>query len=401
MNEIQGKRQEDGRERVARVVDALKATDLAALIATLPTHVLMLTGYWPVIGTGFALFTRDGEIAVLAPEDEKQFAEQSWANRIRTFSPSKLDTLTTPAIAAGEPLRALLKDMKLDCARLGYEYGAASEPSSYAGMNLYGMSVLDVIRNASPSAPLAPASELLGRLNSSKTPAEVQRVRLSCNIAAKSFERGRKAIKARKTEADVAAEYRKGFSVFGLANRNVQRADGFAWCMSGPNSAEAGAAFACSRNRKLQDGDMVLLHANNYADGYWTDITRTQTLGEPDEKQRKIYSAIAEARQAAFAAIKPGAKCSAVDQAAREVIAKHGFAGNFPHSLGHGVGFAAISANARPRIHPASGEVLETGMTFNVEPAVYIHGYGGARHCDVVAVTNAGMELLTNFQNDI
>lgn len=146
---------------------------------------------------------------------------------------------------------------------------------------------------------------------------------------------------------------------------------------------------------------MVLVHANNYADGYWTDITRTQTLGEPDEKQRKIYSAIAEARQAAFAAIKPGAKCSAVDQAAREVIAKHGFAGNFPHSLGHGVGFAAISANARPRIHPASDEVLETGMTFNVEPAVYIHGYGGARHCDVVAVTNAGVELLTNFQNDI
>jgi len=38
------------------------------------------------------------------------------------------------------------------------------------------------------------------------------------------------------------------------------------------------------------------------------------------------------------------------------------------------------------------------GMTFNIEPAVYIQGYGGARHCDMVAVSETGMELLTDFQ---
>jgi len=69
--------------------------------------------------------------------------------------------------------------------------------------------------------------------------------------------------------------------------------------------------------------------------------------------------------------------------------------------LGHGIGFAAISANARPRIHPASDEILETGMTFNIEPSIYIEGYGGARHCDMVAVTSNGMELLTDFQNEM
>jgi Xaa-Pro aminopeptidase len=182
-----------------------------------------------------------------------------------------------------------------------------------------------------------------------------------------------------------------------MAQEDVLRADGFAWCMSGPNSAEANAAFAYSRHRKLQEGDLVLVHSNSYADGYWTDITRTQVLGGPDEKQKSIFKAISEARNAAFSKIKPGVRAAAVDLAAREVLRKHGFEKEFPHSLGHGVGFAAISPHARPRIHPKSDEILETGMTFNIEPAIYIENYGGARHCDMVAVTENGMELLTDF----
>ena len=61
------------------------------------------------------------------------------------------------------------------------------------------------------------------------------------------------------------------------------------------------------------------------------------------------------------------------------------------------MGFAAANANALPRIHPKSTEILEAGMTFNVEPAAYLEGYGGMRHCDVVAVTADGAEVLTNY----
>jgi Xaa-Pro aminopeptidase len=40
-------------------------------------------------------------------------------------------------------------------------------------------------------------------------------------------------------------------------------------------------------------------------------------------------------------------------------------------------------------------------MVFNVEPAVYFAGYGGLRHCDVVAVTEMGHERLTPFLSDV
>ena len=74
-----------------------------------------------------------------------------------------------------------------------------------------------------------------------------------------------------------------------------------------------------------------------------------------------------------------------MDRAAREVLASRGMGDAFTHSTGHGIGFSAISANAPPRIRPHSQDILEIGMVFNVEPGVYFAGYGGLRHCDVVA----------------
>jgi Xaa-Pro aminopeptidase len=177
----------------------------------------------------------------------------------------------------------------------------------------------------------------------------------------------------------------------------VQRSYGFFFCMSGPNSAKAAAAYARSRERKIEDGDLVMIHANTCADGYWTDITRTYTAGAPTDRQDAMRGAIREARNAALDAIRPGALARDIDGTARSVMAAHGFGDAFKHSTGHGVGFAAANGNALPRIHPQSTDVLQVGMTFNIEPAAYFDGYGGMRHCDVVAVTSDGVEVLTEF----
>jgi Xaa-Pro aminopeptidase len=89
------------------------------------------------------------------------------------------------------------------------------------------------------------------------------------------------------------------------------------------------------------------------------------------------------------------------DRAARGVLRARGFGDQFKHATGHGVGFAATEPNALPRIQPMSEDVLEVGMVFNVEPAIYLDGDCGLRHCDVVAVTHGGSEVLTPFQDTI
>jgi Xaa-Pro aminopeptidase len=168
--------------------------------------------------------------------------------------------------------------------------------------------------------------------------------------------------------------------------------------MAGANSAQAGAAYALSRPYAVSQNDPVLVHCNSHADGYWTDITRTYCLGEPDRQLRTIYDAVFSARAAGLSAIKPGVTASAVDRAARELLGARGLENTFNHSTGHGVGFTGIDPNALPRLHPKSPDVLETGMVFNLEPAVYLEDVGGVRHCDMLLVTEQGYELLTPFQ---
>lgn len=389
-------------ERIRRIQAALRAEQVDTLICALPTYVLLLSGYWPVIGSSFAVVTTDGACAVLAPEDEEELAKSGWADEVATYQPASLQEIRSVADAAGQPLRALIKKLGANCARIGYERGAASEPASYAAMHLFGGEIINLLRVAAPSAALAPADALLARLAAVKTPDEVDKIRQACRIVANAFEIGSAALQEGESEAAAAAAFRAPLSVHGLKQAGVKRADGFAWCMSGPNSAQAGGAYARSRERSIRRGEFVLVHCNSYADGYWTDVTRTYMLGQADERQKKMYGAVLEARVAALGAIRPGARAADVDKAARQALAQHGFGDKeFKHPTGHGIGFAAISANARPRLHPKSEEVLETGMVFNVEPAIYIEGYGGLRHCDVVAVSETGAEVLTPFHREL
>jgi hypothetical protein len=82
-----------------------------------------------------------------------------------------------------------------------------------------------------------------------------------------------------------------------------------------------------------------------------------------------------------------GVRCGA-----REVLDARGYGKAFMHGTRHGVGFAAINHNALPRIHPLSDEILEPEMVFNIEPAVYIPEVGGLRQCNMLAVTEDGVE---------
>jgi Xaa-Pro aminopeptidase len=383
--------------RLQRVADALKVAQLDAIACALPANVLLASGYWPVVGTSIAIVTRDGQAAVLAPEDETDLAGSGWA-KVYPFSPGSLTSLTSAVEASVEPLGKMLHDLGLTRGRIGHESGAAYEPSSYASMHLYQNSLGRLLGHVAPRCAPQPADALLTELKAVKTPHEIQRIRQACLVAHQAFRIGGHSFQVGISEAEAAAFFRVPLSVFALKESGIQRADGFVFCMSGPNSARAYGAYARSRNRRLTEGDLALVHCNSYVDGHWTDITRTYCLGRIDERKQAMYDAMFAARGAALAAIRPGVRTSDIDAAARNILKDKGFGDAFKHGTGHGVGFCAINHTALPRLHPASGDVLAEGMVFNVEPAIYIDGYGGMRHCDMVLVTADGHELLTPFQ---
>jgi Xaa-Pro aminopeptidase len=145
-------------------------------------------------------------------------------------------------------------------------------------------------------------------------------------------------------------------------------------------------------SRRLPRKGFVTLDFGVILKGYCSDMTRTVYLGEPTQRERFTYDAVREAQQAAVAAVRPGAACGDVDEAARSVLRKAGLAEYFTHSTGHGVG---LEIHEVPRIAADQSQSLLPGMVVTIEPGVYIEGHFGVRIEDMVAVTREGAQVLT------
>jgi len=289
------------------------------------------------------------------------------------------------------------RDLGIMADRIGFEQAEAFEPAGYAP-NLFRGSAARLLRRAFPSATLAPADELLAQLRAIKTSAEIQHIRTACVVAEQAFLHGSGQLRTGLTEAQIAAAFRVPLSSCLADYDQVNRCDGFTYCMSGPNSASAYGPYSRSHTRRIEWGDLVILRCHSYADGYWADIARTYHIGPLQGRKQQMFEAVFAARDAVLAAIRPGVRAADLDQIARSVFELHDLGAAFKHPTGHGAGFGALDHTARPRLHPKSDDVLEAGMILKLEPGAYLEEHGGVRKSDMVAVTEDGAELLTPFQ---
>jgi Xaa-Pro aminopeptidase len=386
-----------GKERLDRLGAAMREEGIAALVCTRDLNVLLVSGFWPVTGNAVAIVTPEPRVALVVPEDARALAGRGWADRIETYQLGSLDRIELVPGRLFEAIETILRPLAGGLGKIGLELGPAHLPSAYASTHVYGEAFCTRLRQTFAHADVVEADALLAQQRSCPTGLERERIRASCALATEAFCAGAAQLREGVPETDAVIPFRQAFAQEATRQPGIARSDSYFYCMSGANGATAWAAFQQSRTTPLARGVPILVHCNSYADGYWTDITRTYVLGAADERLQLIFDAIVRARDAALAAIRPGVRACDVDHAARTVLQEAGFGKEFRHALGHGVGFAAIDHNEPPRIHPASHEVLEEGMVFNVEPGIYIDGYGGARDCNMVAVTARGCEVLSAF----
>ena len=168
---------------------------------------------------------------------------------------------------------------------------------------------------------------------------------------------------------------------------------------SGPNSA---LPHARPSNRSVEAGDLVLLDFGGVYGGYCVDLSRTVCVDPPGGEALRLHGAVLAAQKAAIMAIRPGIAASAVDAAARSMLARHELAEAFGHGTGHGLGLEIHEAPRVGQTGQAGADViLKPGMVFTVEPGVYVPGTGGVRIEDDVLVTEDGCEILTDARRDL
>lgn len=340
--------------------------------------------------------SRDGRIALIVPEDEEDIAQMSWADDVVTYCPTPLDRVTTAEEPVFETFAVLRKELDLTADRIGFEQFESFEPAAYTPC-LFRGSAVRLMRRAFPAAALAPADELLAQMRSIKTTSEIEHIRRACDIAANAFQHGASLLSSGLTEIQAGAKLRLLLSACLDDFQEIKRCDGFAYCMSGPNSARAYGPYSRSRMRKIEPGDMVILRCHCYADGYWADLARTYHVGPLAGEERRMFDAVLTARDAVLSAIRPGVRAAELDHVARSVLEARSLGPAFKHATGHGAGFGALDHTARPRLHPKSDDVLEPGMVLKIEPSIYLEGLGGVRESNMVVVTENGAELLTPF----
>jgi Xaa-Pro aminopeptidase len=250
--------------------------------------------------------------------------------------------------------------------------------------------VLEQLASTFPRMKLKSASDLLGEARLVKSNEEIEYIRKAAGIVEKGVKVGRECLREKVTEKEVSLE------VEGAMRK--QGAESISYCV-----VQTGAKTATwdpPSEDRVKKGDIFLMDLSATYNGYHADITRVTVIGEPSEKQRKVYDAVKEAQSKAIEAISEGVKAGSVNDGAKGVMELRGFGEFFPFGIGHGLG---LEAHEMPHLteYRNSELVLRPGMVMTIEPTVNLPGEFGMRIEDDILVTAEGRETLTTLGKEL
>jgi Xaa-Pro aminopeptidase len=344
----------------------LQSDGLDAILVTRLVNVRYLTGF---TGSNAALLIRaDDDTPVLATDGRyrTQAAQQAPDAEI------VIERACAPVLAG----RAAAGGVR----RLGFE----SHVVTVDGYDALAKEACDI--------ELVRAAGTVEALREIKDAGEVALLRLACEAADAALTDlvERDGLRAGRTEREVGRELESLMLDHG--------ADG----VSFETIVAAGANSAIPHHRPtdtvLAAGDFVKIDFGALVCGYHSDMTRTFVLAPAAEWQRDLYGLVAAAQRAGREAVGAGVALRDVDAASRQVIADAGYAENFTHGLGHGVG---LEIHEAPGINASAAGTLLAGSTVTVEPGVYLPDRGGVRIEDTLVVCETTPDLLTQFPKEL
>jgi len=214
-----------------------------------------------------------------------------------------------------------------------------------------------------------------------KTPEEIRIIKKSCRIASKIISGLIKSIKSRKIKKESEA--------VGFLDYETRKA-GCELSFEPIVASGIGARepHYVSKNTGLRKGFCVIDFGVRYK-GYCSDITRTVYIGKISPKEKEIYEIALKAQKNIISQIKTGKRCSKLYEHAVKELGKYGK--YFIHGLGHGIG---IRIHEFPNLSPESKEIIKPGMTFTIEPGIYLKSFGIRIEDDILAKKN-GIEVMT------
>ena len=378
------------RDRTARLSEHLREMGLTGAVLFDPAYVLYYVGFAfvPTERPMAFLLNADGEGGMLVPRLEREHAQaNALVDHIADYPEYPGETHPM------EPLQALLGQMGIRD-RIGADHDGYPWVMGYRGP------ALSELVGAAPEKVTAFVEDQLAI----KSGAEIELIRESSRWANLAHSLLQRYTRPGLTEVEVSQRASTEATLAMLdAIGPIYRAqnpffEGAAAGYRGQIGRNAAIPHALTANITFQAGDVLVTGATAPVWGYLAELERTMVIGEPSTEQRELFDHMVALQDAAFDAIKPGARCSDVDRAVREYYDEHELWDYWKHHVGHCIG---LRYHEGPFLDIGDDTEIKPGMVFTVEPGLYAAGLGGFRHSDTVAVTDDGIEFLTYYPRDL
>lgn len=349
-------------ERVERLRGGFDAAGVDSLIVTDPDNVRYLCGFTGSAGT---LLVSSREALVVT---DGRYGEQIRDELAASGAPVE------PFIGGVAEQQSFLAD------RCGGRVGLEADSVTWADQQNWS----EVL-----SADLVATAGLVAGLRELKDEGELARIELAADIADEALRQVLSVTLNGLSERRVARELDQRMLELGAADRSFETI-----CASGSNSA---VPHGRPTERIIAEGDLLILDFGAIVDGYHSDMTRTYSVGQPDDQTATMLEVVTAAQELGVSAAISGAGCDSVDAACRSHIESQGCGEEFVHGTGHGVGLAIHEAPWVNSRNPAS---LSVGHVVTVEPGIYRPGVGGVRVEDTLLLTDEGARRLTKSPKD-
>jgi Xaa-Pro dipeptidase len=296
-----------------------------------------------------------------------------------TKNEERLRVLSQEVQSEPGPVDALvvaLKKMGLENKKLGLD-----ELNLKAG-------VLETLTERLPKAQFVNASKSLRWIRKVKTPAEIERLQKVTKIAENAVIASLGIARECVTEYELAREFDRSIVSQGARPQ-------FTLIRFGRN----GVAGEVDPGRTpLNRGDNLWFDVCCSYGGYYADIARTASLGEPSTRAKSIYAALLEGEQRAIEATKAGMTGEEVFNLTLAASRAAGLSHYERHHLGHGIG---VELYEDVLIAPGIKDVIEEGTVVNIETPYYEFGLGALHVEDPFVVSAKGNQLLTTLSREL
>jgi Xaa-Pro dipeptidase len=241
-----------------------------------------------------------------------------------------------------------------------------------------------------PGSEFEAAETMLDALRMVKDPEDVEAMRQACRIAEESLARTMARFRRGMTEREIANELK--IEMLRLGTEALPKEPVVS---SGPRTA---FPHTKSSDRPVNVGDALMIDTGARYHGYCSDITRTFYVGPPPPWFTEIYELELAVDRQVIEAIRAGVTLSSLDELAHRLMDEAGYGEYFPHRVGHGLG---IEGHEAPSVVTGNSTLAAPGLTFTVEPGIFMQGLGGVRVEENVAVTPDGVDVLTAYPREL